>query len=103
MPRNSLKAGSAGRKVNRIHNSKRSATNSRCPNSAHQVGVYAWARTKSSANWCRVLRFKDRDRGDPMVAAANSQIRTATALCEFLEDHGFALPATEAGRKRARP
>jgi putative DNA primase/helicase len=63
------------------------------------VEVYGWARTKSSANWRRVLRFTDRDGADRMVAAASGQIRTGTRLLDFLEDHGFAIPPTEEARK----
>src|SRR5271170_2081827 len=64
------------------------------------VEVYAWARTKRSANWCRVLKFIDRDGANRMVTASSGQIRTSTLLYEFLEDHGFELPATEEGRQR---
>jgi hypothetical protein len=64
------------------------------------VEVYAWARTTSSANWRRVLRFADRDGADRMVAAASGQIRTAALLCDFLEDHGFPIPTSEEGRRQ---
>jgi putative DNA primase/helicase len=64
------------------------------------VEVYAWARTTSSANWRRVFRFTDRDGADRMVAAASGQIRTAALLCDFLEDHGFPIPASEEGRRQ---
>jgi hypothetical protein len=62
--------------------------------------VYAWAQTKSSTNWRRVLRFKDRDQSHRMVIASSGQIRISTLLCEFLEDHGFVIPATEEARQR---
>jgi putative DNA primase/helicase len=64
------------------------------------VEVYAWARTQNSANWRRILKFTDRDGSDRMVAASSGQIRTSPLLCDFLEDHGFAVPVTEEARQR---
>jgi putative DNA primase/helicase len=101
MPKNTSKISSAGRYFGRASKKYRSKSLSpQRDNLNHPVEVYAWARTKSSANWRRILRFTDRDGADRIVAAVNSQIRTGSLLCDFLEDHGFPVPPAEETRQR---